>query len=340
MSRLRGLAALCTLLVASPAFAFVRSTTATPGTGKPLFWRNPQVTFKVNPSHFNSIPGCTTSADAMALVRASIPAWNQVKRSGESAACTSFHFVDGGDSASTALGFNQTTGAPNENLVIFRSGVCAAQFGEPLCTTPPVDKDGLPDLGPCIQKTNCWEHDSTIGAGGTIALTTVTFDPSTGEIFDADMELQDWNGDPNAPTGWYFTCPGPPALACTGNTNDAALYSESGCVFMDIGNTVTHEAGHMLGLDHVCVQGAAPPANACPAGGATMEPTAGLGDTDKRTLKADDIDGVCSIYPAISNEGGCGCGTASASGLALLGLFLAAFRPRRRRRGAGGPRLG
>lgn len=338
MSRLRGLAALCTLLVASPALAFVRSTA---DTGKPLFWRNPQVTFNVNPSHFNSIPGCATSAAAMALVRASIPAWNQVKHPGESAACTSFQFVDGGDTASTALGFDQTTGVHNENLVIFRSGVCQAQAAEPLCTSPPVDKTtNLPDLGPCIQKTNCWEHDSTIGAGGTIALTTVTFDPSTGEIFDADMELQDWNGDPNAPTGWYFTCPGPPALACTGNTNDAALYSESGCIFMDIGNTVTHEAGHMLGLDHVCVPNVTGPTAACPNGGAVMEPTAGLGDTDKRTLKPDDINGVCSIYPALSHLGGCGCGTASASGLALLGLFLAAFRPRRRRRGAGGPRLG
>jgi MYXO-CTERM domain-containing protein len=335
VSRLRGLAALSTFLVASPALAFVRSTTSTPGTGKPLFWKNPQVTFNVNPSHFNSIPGCTTSADAMALVRASIPTWNLVKHPGESAACTTFNFVDGGDSASTSLGFDQTAGAHNENLVIFRGGNCST-IADTLCTSPPLDSSGQPDLGACVAKYNCWEHDTTIGGGGTIALTTVTFDPNTGEIFDADMELQDWNGKANAPTGWYFTCPGPGAPTCAGSPSNPLLYGESNCIFMDIGNTVTHEAGHMLGLDHVCVAEAADATHACPDPSATMAPTAGAGDTDKRTLTADDINGVCSIYPA-KDTGGCGCGTASASGLALLGLFLAALRPRRRLR-VSGPR--
>jgi MYXO-CTERM domain-containing protein len=320
--RLRVLAALASLLAAVPALAFVRSTTATPGTGKPLFWPNPQVTFTVNPSHFNSIPGCTTSAAAMALVRASIPTWNQATRPGESAVCTSFRFVDGGDSASTVLGYDQTPGAHNENLVVFRSRLCSAITSDAICA-------GV-DVGACVAKYNCWEHDAATGPGGTIALTSVVFLPDTGEIVDADMELHDWNGDKAAPNGWYFTCPGPPALTCnaTGPT-DPLLYSESGCTFIDIGNTVTHEAGHMLGLDHVCVPNVTGPSAICPVGGSTMEPTAGPGDTDKRTLKPDDVDGVCSIYP-VKSSGGCGCGTASASGLALLGLFLAALWPRRR----------
>ncbi len=333
MSRLRGLAALCTLLVAAPAFAFVRSTTATPGTGKPLFWRNPQVTFNVNTSFFKSIAGCGGSKDpAMALVRASIPTWNQAKHPGDSAVCTSFQFVDGGDTTATALGFDQTAGAKNENLVIFRSGLCSE-----FAASDPTHCSGT-DLAACVAQNNCWEHDGSTGPGGTIALTTVTFDPNTGEIFDADMELHDWNGNPTAPTGWYFTCPGPPAQACTGTTSSPQLYSESGCVFMDIGNTTTHEAGHMLGLDHVCVQNVTGPTAACPDPTATMAPTAAVGDTDKRVLKADDINGVCTIYPVKS--GGGGCGTAGGSGLALvalLGLFLAAFRWRRRP-GAGGPR--
>lgn len=323
MRRLRGLAALASLLAAVPALAFVRSTTATPGTGKPLFWPNPRVTYVVNPNHFKSVPGCADIPTAMALVRASFPAWNRAEHPGESNVCTGFQFVDGGDSASTVLGYDQTPGAHNENLVVFRSGLCSAHASDPLCTAA--------DLGACVDKYNCWEHDTgPTGPGGTIALTSVVYLPDTGEIVDADMELHDWNGNATAPNGWYFTCPGPPALTCsaTGPT-DPLLYSESGCTFIDIGNTVTHEAGHMLGLDHVCVPGAAPPASVCPPGGATMEPTAGAGDTDKRTLKPDDIDGVCSIYP-VKGSGGCGCGTASASGLALLGLFLAALWPRRR----------
>ncbi|HEX7622738.1 MAG TPA: hypothetical protein VF400_04135, partial [Anaeromyxobacteraceae bacterium] len=291
MSRLRCLAALGTLLVASPALAFVRSTTATPGTGKPLFWSNPQVTFTVNPSHFNSVPGCADIPTAMALVRASLPAWNRAEHPGESNVCTGFRFVDGGDSTSTTLGFDQAPGAHNENLVVFRSELCSTFAGsDPTCN--------VADLSACVAKHNCWEHDIGSGPGSTIALTSVTFDPTTGEIFDADMELHDWNASRTAPNGWYFTCPGAPAPTCnaTGPT-DPLLFSDSGCTYIDIGNTVTHEAGHMLGLDHVCVPGAAAPSNACPVGGSAMEPTAGAGDTDKRTLKPDDIDGVCRIYP-------------------------------------------
>lgn len=330
MRGLRGLAALASLLAAVPALAFVRSTTATPGTGKPLFWPNPRVTYVVNPNHFTSVPGCADIPTAMALVRASFPAWNRAEHPGESNVCTGFQFVDGGDSASTVLGYDQTPGAHNENLVVFRSGLCSTITTDSLCTNPPLGSDGLPDLGACVAAHNCWEHDAATGPGGTIALTSVVYLPDTGEIVDADMELHDWNGDRTAPNGWYFTCPGAPAPTCNASSpSDPLLFSDSGCTYIDIGNTVTHEAGHMLGLDHVCVQGAAPPSNACPVGGSTMEPTAGPGDTDKRTLKPDDIDGVCSIYP-VKGSGGCGCGTASASGLALLGLFLAALWPRRR----------
>jgi len=329
VSRLRGLAALASLLAAAPALAFVRSVAQ--DTNVPLSWKTPRVTFVVNPNHFNSIPGCASAGAAMALVRASFPAWNEAKYPGGTKVCTSFQFVDGGDSQSTTLGYTQ--GAQNENLVVFRSGLCSAET-DPACTNPPKDAQGLPELGACIQKTNCWEHDATIGAGGTIALTTVTYDPSTGEILDADMELHDWNGDANAATGWYFTCPGPPAPTCS-NTG-ASLYSEGDCIYIDVGNTVTHEAGHMLGLDHCKVGGTS--ATACPNSGTplnpeypVMAPTAATGDTDKRTLKPDDIVGVCTIYPVKDTAGGgCGCGTASASGLALLGLFVAALRPRRR----------
>jgi MYXO-CTERM domain-containing protein len=343
VSRLRGLAALCTLLVSSPALAFLRSTT---DSGLCLWWRPRQINYAVNTSALNS--GCDSRAAAAGLARASVSTWMSAAQPGALQACTDFKFNDCGDTSRTDLGYNGNEVASNVNLIVFRSGLCS-QKTDPLCTRPSLDSTGLPDFGPCIQKTNCWEHDASSGPGGTIALTTVTFDNNTGEILDADMELHGWNGSASAPDGFYFTCAGPGAPICS------LAFGQQGCVAMDIGNTVTHEAGHMLGLDHPCALGAPP--SACPVGGATMEPTAGLGDTDKRTLKPDDVLGVCTMYPAGGptttclatipvavaapaacpvlpsaggGGGGCGCGTASASGLALLGLFLAALWPRRR----------
>jgi len=321
VKHLRGVAALYTLVVASPALAFVQSVAQ--DTSKPLAWKSSRVAYSVNPAHFKSTPGCASAAVAAALAKASFPAWTNATHPGQSQPCTSFQFVDGGDTASKALGYDQTAGANNENLVVFRSGVCTAlAASDPIC--------GAVDLSACVTRYNCWEHDSTSGPGGTIALTTVTYVPSTGEILDADMELHDWNGSISSPDGMYFTCAPPEAGTCS----DPG-YSQSGCVYWDVGNTVTHEAGHMLGLDHCAVGGAG--ATACPNSGTAlnpeypvMAPTATFGDTDKRTLKPDDIDGVCTIYPVKDSGGGCGCGTASASGLALLGLFLAALRPRRR----------
>lgn len=53
----------------------------------------------------------------------------------------------------------------------------------------------------------------------------------------------------------------------------------------DMFGTVTHEVGHLIGLDHTNVQNA------------TMFPTASPGLCPCRTLKQDDINGVCSLYP-------------------------------------------
>ncbi len=60
----------------------------------------------------------------------------------------------------------------------------------------------------------------------------------------------------------------------------------------DVLGTVTHELGHLLGLDHTNVPSA------------TMYPTAAPGLCPCRTLKQDDIDGICAIYP--SGNGGNG----------------------------------
>jgi len=164
-------------------------------------------------------------------------------------------------------------------------------------------------------------HDSA-----AFALTTTFFLLNTGEIIDADMELNE--------TNWNFTvCPA------------------EGCIDgqVDLENTITHEAGHFFGLAH-----------AESGSDATMWACADEGDVNKRTLEADDIEGMCTIYGegalpegcSFSNRGGfdpycaddrdgCGCRVAGAPGrsedaswpllLGGLGLAFAGRRLSRRR---------
>ncbi|MBN1655307.1 MAG: matrixin family metalloprotease [Deltaproteobacteria bacterium] len=94
------------------------------------------------------------------------------------------------------------------------------------------------------------------------ALTSVWHDTETGEIVGADIEL-------NETIGEFGVC-GVSPKRC----RDVA----------DIQNVVTHEIGHMLGLGHTGEESA------------VMYPDSVLGDIKKRTLKSDDIAGICSIY--------------------------------------------
>ena len=52
---------------------------------------------------------------------------------------------------------------------------------------------------------------------------------------------------------------------------------------IDLLNTVTHEAGHYLGLGHSTTAGA------------TMAPYGNPNETEKRTLEEDDIEGYCAL---------------------------------------------
>jgi uncharacterized protein (TIGR03382 family) len=117
-------------------------------------------------------------------------------------------------------------------------------------------------------------------------------------------------------------------------------------VAIDLQNTLTHELGHAMGLDHV----ASP--------GSTMEPTAPPGETQKRILDDGTAAGFCSVYPrgrpslqcvdpdtvnerlVARGQGLSGLGCASSGGpgapsllLALLGLLRR--RPRGRPPAAG-----
>ncbi|TVR04993.1 MAG: hypothetical protein EA398_00700 [Deltaproteobacteria bacterium] len=107
-----------------------------------------------------------------------------------------------------------------------------------------------------------------------IALTSVTYIVRTGEILDADIEVN-------------------------------AAHFDVGIVenpftsrhIVDLQNALTHEIGHLLGLDHTSPDDrfVGDPDTWQEA---AMHALTRPGETRKRTLHEDDIAGVCDIYPA------------------------------------------
>lgn len=309
MSARRLALALVALLAARPAGAFVRSTSIE---GVPLSWPVPLVPYHVsNAAPSFPTPSCAAGPagdPTLEAVHAAFAAWRQ--------GCADVDFVYAGRVDEIRIGLM----GMGENVVVFRNGWCSEN---PAAVAHPCFAD--PDLD-CGSIFNCFED--TPADRDIVALTTVIHDADTGRIFDADIEVVAWDGQ-GAPTafgaardhGWWFTCADPTGLpVCT-------EYGEAGCFYMDLRNTLTHEAGHFLGLAHPCS------GTACAAHPElqplTMFPSTSPGEVQKRTLDPDDVAGVCAIYPA--GGGGCGCGSGGAPATAALLLAALALRRRRAR---------
>ncbi len=114
----------------------------------------------------------------------------------------------------------------------------------------PVDDN----LNLVVWRDDQWPHAQQFA----VALTTVTFRPSNGEILSADIEL---------------------------NTDKFRFTDSDDDVEIDLRNTMTHEVGHFLGLDH------------SPNDTATMYFSAEPGETFKRDLHDADVAGLCNVYP-------------------------------------------
>ncbi len=122
--------------------------------------------------------------------------------------------------------------------------------------------NGGPNSNAIIVQDTKWDYH---GPDDTLAKTTVTYDSKTGEILDADIEI---------------------------NHAYNEITTGDGNVVYDLRSILTHEIGHFLGLDH-----SADPAS-------TMYADYEPGSTEQRTLEDDDFAGLCDAYPP-GREGVC-----------------------------------
>lgn len=103
-----------------------------------------------------------------------------------------------------------------------------------------------------------WTHNDP---QNTLMLTTITFRPDTGEIFDADMEISSnrpWSTTDVPPSDGY-----------------------------DLDSALTHEAGHFLGFAHVADSNAVMYTSYVP------------GTSSMRTLTSDEHAAICWVYPNV-----------------------------------------
>lgn len=190
----------------------------------------------------------TAGDTEFAAVRASFQSWQDIF-----ANCGNLALVEGPVVDDRAVGYDPE--GENRNLVLFRTRRCADVV--PKGAACEDDDD-------CANAFDCWEHGD-----GTIGITLTTYDERSGIIYDSDIEL-------NAAAFTFTTASG-------GGT--CGPISTSNCISTDVQNTVTHEVGHFVGLDHTN------------ANGSTMNPRAPPGEISKRTIDSGSASFVCAAYP-------------------------------------------
>jgi hypothetical protein len=114
--------------------------------------------------------------------------------------------------------------------------------------------DEGPNSNVIVFQDDKWVHG---GTDNTLGKTTVTFDVQTGEILDADMEIN--------------------------HALNEITVSDTDIVF-DLQSIVTHETGHLLGFDHST------------EADTVMSADYQAHSIDERSLRADDLDALCAAY--------------------------------------------
>jgi hypothetical protein len=131
--------------------------------------------------------------------------------------------------------------------------MAVSDLGEVSCDRIEYNPKGANDNA-IIFRSDTWPYAAT----NALALTTVTYNLDTGEIRDADMEL---------------------------NATDVTFTTTDSNVEVDLLSIVTHEAGPFLGLAH------------SPVPDATMQADYPPHSTSLRSLSADDASAICAAYP-------------------------------------------
>jgi len=140
----------------------------------------------------------------------------------------------------------------------------AFQEREPVsCKRSEYNKEG-PNLNVVLFQDDDWKYR---GIDGTLAKTSVTYNDQTGEIYDADIEVN---------TAY----------------NTVTISDDPKKVQYDLQAILTHEVGHFIGIAH----------SAEPS--AVMFASYSPGSVAQRKLTDDDVEAVCAVYPP---ESGAAC---------------------------------
>jgi hypothetical protein len=267
----------------------------------PVWWGAHPQRLVVDPAGTTHVAG----DGELEVIRAVLASWNAA-----AASCDSPARLELEPGAAGEVGFDRV------NRVVFReTSWCAPIDCEHYCG--PREK--------CPGGEECYDPQAA-------ALTTLCYDQKTGEILDGDIEV-------NATTF---------AIGVDGRVEVGDR------MVADLANTFAHEAGHFLGLDHTCWSGVnrqpiddhgelapscdSPVTLAAEITEATMYAYQDDGETKKASLEQDDVDGVCAIYPPVSNppaDGWCVCNTGGGPRSGGWGTLLLAALVTIRLRGAG-----
>ncbi|MCE9666883.1 matrixin family metalloprotease [Myxococcus stipitatus] len=310
---MRGLLFSVWVLGATPVLAqdeISYQRTAVPGLPLCLMWPGRDYIYHLDADGSSRTPGDTE----VAAIEAAFDSWRALSRE-----CSDYRFIRGEDwSLPVMVGYDKEHRYDNYNVITFRERSCE----DVVAGTDPCWREET-----CGNQYDCWEHGA-----GTIGLTTSTFSYNDGRVLDSDIELNAAVSE--SYPGFLFTTVDSPPCVGTQATN---------CVATDLQNTMTHEIGHVVGLDHVLDPGS------------TMQPTAPQGETSKRIIDPGSARGFCSTYPRhlppnqcvmLANTGmvlqadGRGTGCATAPGLLTVAAGLSALSLLRGRRRAGARRNG
>lgn len=174
--------------------------------------------------------------------------------------CVQVH-VQGDGSSKQGIGFATVKESVSRAFSAWLSADCGG-------AAPLIDVQVLGPITCDISEYNSTKRNANIvmfrddawpypGAEDALAFTHLQFDADTGELWDADLEINSFE--------FQFSSGDPVAAN-------------------DLDSMLTHEAGHMLGLAHTHVKDA------------TMFAHYQEGTNSLRTLASDDVKGICAIY--------------------------------------------